>query len=82
MRSLAWAAKQSTQTIPVVFTYVSDPVGNGLVASLARPEGNVTGGQPELAGKKVELLKEGLTKRGGFTVDFGSPGTHARVGKG
>ena len=59
----ALAAKQSTQTIPVVFTYVSDPVGNGLVASLARPEGNVTGlsaMQPELAGKKVELLKEVL----------------------
>jgi putative tryptophan/tyrosine transport system substrate-binding protein len=59
----ALAAKQATQTIPVVFTYVSDPVGNGLVASLARPEGNVTGlsaMQPELAGKKVELLKEVL----------------------
>jgi putative tryptophan/tyrosine transport system substrate-binding protein len=59
----ALAAKQATQSIPVVFTYVSDPVGNGLVASLARPEGNVTGlsaMQPELAGKKVELLKEVL----------------------
>ena len=59
----ALAAKQATQNIPVVFTYVSDPVGNGVVASLAKPGGNVTGlsaMQPELAGKKVELLKEVL----------------------
>jgi putative ABC transport system substrate-binding protein len=59
----ALAAKQATQAIPVIFTYVSDPVGNGLVASLANPGGNVTGlsaMQPELAGKKVELLKEVL----------------------
>jgi len=59
----ALAAKQATQTIPVIFMYASDPVGNGLVASLARPGGNATGVsamQPDLAGKKVQLLKEML----------------------
>jgi putative tryptophan/tyrosine transport system substrate-binding protein len=59
------AAKQATRTIPVVFTAASDPVANGLVASLAKPGGNVTGlstVQPELAGKKLQLLKDTLPK--------------------
>ncbi|HEY2033740.1 MAG TPA: ABC transporter substrate-binding protein [Rhizomicrobium sp.] len=58
-----WPPSKRLKPIPVVFTYVSDPVGNGLVASIARPGGNATGisaMQPELAGKKVELLKEVL----------------------
>jgi putative tryptophan/tyrosine transport system substrate-binding protein len=57
----ALAAKQSTSTLPIVFFSVSDPVGSGLVASLARPGGNVTGlsnVSPELVGKALELLKE------------------------
>src|SRR5262245_33913332 len=55
------AAKQATSVIPIVFAAVGDPVGNGLVASLARPGGNVTGSSiqaTELAGKRVGLLRE------------------------
>jgi putative ABC transport system substrate-binding protein len=55
------AAKQATKTIPIVFTVVSDPVTSGLVTSLARPDGNVTGLtvlEPDLVGKRLELLKQ------------------------
>jgi len=57
------AAKKATSTIPIVFVSVSDPVGNGIVASLARPGGNITGLTilaPELSGKRLELLKEAV----------------------
>ena len=56
----AKAAKQSTQTIPIVMVYVGDPVGSGLVASLSRPGGNVTGlsSQAEQGGKALQLLHE------------------------
>ena len=56
-----FAAKQATRTIPIVMTGTADPVGSGLVASLARPGGNVTGLStlaPEIVGKRLELLKE------------------------
>jgi putative ABC transport system substrate-binding protein len=59
----ALAAKQATGTIPIVVPVMSDPVGTGLVASLARPGGNVTGSSllaPELAEKRMQLLKEAL----------------------
>ena len=57
----AVAAKNATRTIPIVFETLGDPVSTGLVASLARPGGNLTGVAgtgPELSGKQVELLKE------------------------
>ena len=55
------AARRATTSIPIVMVSVGDPVGSGLVASLARPGGNVTGMSnvfPELAGKQLELLKQ------------------------
>src|SRR5215467_8290811 len=55
------AAKQATETIPIVFALAADPLGNGLVASLARPGGNVTGQSSqsnESSGKRLELLRE------------------------
>ena len=55
------AAKQVTSTIPIVFATAGDPVGTGIVASLARPGGNVTGlssQTPESAGKRLELLRQ------------------------
>ncbi|HEU4342411.1 MAG TPA: ABC transporter substrate-binding protein, partial [Candidatus Binatia bacterium] len=65
------AAKHASSTIPIVFAVAGDPVASGLVASLARPGGNITGLTnlaPELSGKRVELLKEAvpLIKRVAF----------------
>ncbi len=59
------AAKEATNTIPIVMSQDTDPVANGFVASLARPGGNITGLatlRPELSGKQMELLKEVLPR--------------------
>ena len=68
----ARAAKHATTTIPVVMVAVADPVGTGLVASLARPGANVTGLTPEVtreqAGKNLELLKEAVPKVSRVTI--------------
>ena len=59
------AAKEATNTIPIVMTFDNDPVGNGFVASLARPGGNITGLSalaPELTGKRLEILREVVPK--------------------
>jgi ABC-type uncharacterized transport system substrate-binding protein len=72
------AAKRATSTIPIVMTAAGDPLGSGLVASLAQPGGNVTGMSlmaPDLGGKRLELLKELLprfARVGGFAQRTGS----------
>lgn len=63
---VAFAAKGATQTIPIIMANAFDPVTSGLVASLARPGGNITGFTttpgPEIHGKQTELLKETIPK--------------------
>ena len=68
------AAKAATSTIPIVMASDDDPVGNGFVASLARPGGNVTGLStlaPEISGKRLEILKEVIPRLSRVAV-FGS----------
>ena len=68
------AAKEATATIPIVMVQDNDPVGNGFVASLARPGGNITGLAtlaPEISGKQLELLKEIVPRLSGVAV-FGA----------
>jgi putative ABC transport system substrate-binding protein len=80
------AAKQATATIPIVFPVAGDPVGNNLVASLARPGGNVTGlsiQATDLAPKRLELFREivpGLTRLA-IMANVGSPNALLEVGE-
>jgi putative ABC transport system substrate-binding protein len=74
----AIAAKQTTSTIPIVFASAGDPVGTGLVASLARPNGNVTGLSVlavDLAGKRLDLLREAISSFGRLAImgNVGNP---------
>ena len=65
------AAKRATATIPIVFAVAVDPVGSGLVASLARPGGNVTGlslQSAELVSKRLELLREIVPRLGRLAI--------------
>jgi putative tryptophan/tyrosine transport system substrate-binding protein len=80
----AVAAKQATSTIPIVFVTVADPVGSGLVASLARPGGNVTGMSSlfgPLVQKRLELLKEAAphTSRVACLYESSDPGSPATL---
>jgi putative tryptophan/tyrosine transport system substrate-binding protein len=82
----AQAAKNATTTIPVIFTSVGDPVGTGVVASLARPGGNITGLSnlsPELSGKQLELLKEAFPKISHVAAlsETANPGNAASLGE-
>jgi ABC-type uncharacterized transport system substrate-binding protein len=80
------AMKQTTSVIPIVFTVDADPVGRGLVASLARPGGNVPGlslQSTDLAGKRLELLREVLpsVRRLATLANAGFPGAVQEVGE-
>jgi putative tryptophan/tyrosine transport system substrate-binding protein len=80
------AAKQVTSVIPIVFAVANDPVGRGLVTSLARPGGNVTGlsiQSTDLAGKRLELLREALPgfRRLAVLANVGFPGHAQEIGE-
>ncbi len=72
------AAQQATRTIPILFVNVIDPVGRGLVTSLAHPGGNVTGVTNtlrEMEGKRLELLKEAVPRVSRVAILYRSSGT-------
>jgi putative ABC transport system substrate-binding protein len=77
------AAKRATSTIPIVMNSCGDPLGTGLVASLARPGGNVTGMSlmvPDLAGKRLELLREVLPGLARVAVLWDSANPYTTIG--
>jgi putative ABC transport system substrate-binding protein len=80
------AAKRATAIIPIVFAAAADPIGGGLVSSLARPGGNITGlslQQSDIAGKKLELLREVVTglHRLALMGNVGNPSSMLEIGE-
>jgi putative ABC transport system substrate-binding protein len=78
----ALAAKKASATIPMVLANASDPVGDGLVSSLAQPGGNITGLSlmvPDLDGKRLELLKEAFPKVARVAVLWGPSAPRANL---
>jgi putative ABC transport system substrate-binding protein len=80
------AAKQATSVIPIVVAAAGDPVGVGLVASLARPGGNVTGLSSltvDLSGKRIDLLREAISNLGSLAImgNVGNPLTVLELGE-
>jgi putative tryptophan/tyrosine transport system substrate-binding protein len=80
------AAKQATSVIPIVFAAAPDPLGSGLIASLARPGGNVTGlstQSTDLAGKRLEFLREVVpaVRRLVIMANIGNPGSVQEMGE-
>ena len=79
-----WAAKRATTIIPIIVAFSGDPVGDGVVPSLARPGGNITGFSymsAELAGKRLELLSEAFSrnKRIGVLYNPREPATRREL---
>jgi putative ABC transport system substrate-binding protein len=82
--AIALTLKKATSTIPIVMISSTDPVGNGLIASLGRPGGNVTGNTgfgEELSGKRLEILKETIPKftRVGVITGVQNPGGDSQL---
>ena len=80
----AWAAKRTTDTVPVVIAFSGDPVGDGIVPSIARPGGNITGFSymsSDLAGKRLELLSSVFpqSKRLGVLYNPREPATRLEL---
>jgi putative tryptophan/tyrosine transport system substrate-binding protein len=80
------AAKQATSIIPIVFAIAADPIGTGLVASLARPGGNVTGlsiQSTDLAAKRLALMREIVPRLGRLAImaNIGNPASALETGE-